>query len=96
MWLSTACEVVLSVVSTVDSVCMLYMYVHAFVCMYVWWVCGLSKQVFFCMFAPCTVDVSGAPTGSVIILYQLQDKQVAHNRYMEFLTEVGLLNKVSI
>ena len=42
------------------------------------------------------IDVSGVPSGSIIILYQLQDKLEAHNRYIQFLTDVGLLDKVFV
>ena len=38
-------------------------------------------------------DIPGT-SSSVIIIYQLEDKLKAHSRYLQFITDIGLLDKV--
>ena len=42
---------------------------------------------------PISLDIPGS-SSSVIIIYQLEDKLKAHSRYLQFITDIGLLDKV--
>ena len=45
------------------------------------------------LYIPAYIDTPGS-SSSVIIIYQLEDKLQAHCRYTQFITDIGLLDKV--